>query len=130
MIDKKSLRIGNLVALAHESNAPIVTVAQIKNRGVVWKVDGDNGYSGFELLMPIELTPDWMDKFNFKTPDNYQPTVLYREGLMIDLHIGKYRLRDYPRTPLDHVHQLQGLFFYLTGEELTINGNENRKTNH
>lgn len=142
MIDKKDLRYGNLVILAHESNAPIVTVAQIKNRGIVWESDRDNGYSGFYLLMPIELSPEWLDKFGFRK-NGFNEYVLsispWPEFLIKEVYFsGDYvymregKVVEHPskadictlwnndlrgKMPL---HMLQNTIYYLTGEELTI----------
>lgn len=128
MIHKKDLRYGNLIALSHESNAPIVTVAQIKNRGVVWEVDGENGYSGFELLMPIELTTEWMEKLGFIYSDGTSEYGTYRNNYVEIyehdeepgiFHFSMGLFRGHKRE-IKSVHQLQNLYYFLTEEELTI----------
>lgn len=72
--------------------------------------------------MPIELTPEWMSKAGFETPDGYKSSVLYNE-IMIDLHLGEYKLRDKPKAKLKYLHQLQNVFYFLIGEELTFKTN-------
>jgi len=125
MIDRKQLMVGNLVMYDGPIKLlkdTIVVVEDIGDDGIniQWLHEMTGWEYDYEHLFPIELTPEWLNKFNFKTPDNYQQTVLYFEGVMIDIHMGKYKLRDYPRTPLNYVHQLQNLYYALTGEELTI----------
>jgi hypothetical protein len=106
------LRIGNYVAYA----------------GSIWKVSGilpphpvkdfytvelfDNGVVDAKLedLQPIPLTAEWVKRFGL----NQSNLVggIYTDG---DLYITV----DMPK----YVHQLQNLYFALTGEELTIKTN-------
>jgi hypothetical protein len=70
---------------------------------------------------PVVLTPEILERAGFKTPDGYNSTVLYKNGLMIDYHMGKYKVRDHTLAPCDYLHQLQNLFFALCGTEIDIN---------
>lgn len=69
----------------------------------------------------IPLTPVLLYGAGFSTPHDYVSTVVSKGGVMIDYHLGKFRLRDNSRITIDYLHQLQNLYFALTGEELTIN---------
>lgn len=130
MIPSNELRIGSLVSLAHESNAPIVFVAQIKNRGIVWEVDGEHGYSDFDLLMPIELTPEWLKRCGFKDLAGngmaYRMEINLADELCWYMQDGYLRYQSIgngftrPRSHIKLVHQLQNFFYWHTGEELTI----------
>ena len=122
MIDPTHLRKGNLVCIAHESNAPIATISEIHASGAVVSYDPllSEEFCIFKFIMPIELNSHWMDRCGFKTPDGYHISVLYNE-IMIDFHLGEYKLRDRPKTQLKYLHQLQNIFFWLAGEELVIN---------
>ena len=101
------LRIGNL----------------IKDRAKVVEVENHH----FSLLesyhkedfQPIPLTEEWLLKFGFETKDK----VFWDVG---NFRVGQDRWGGYDyvnrRVDIDlkYVHQLQNLYFALTGEELTI----------
>jgi hypothetical protein len=64
-------------------------------------------------LKPIELTEEWLIKFKFKKfgPDFINPSLLIRnttEGFKTIRH----------GIMVNHLHQLQNLYFALTGKEL------------
>lgn len=69
---------------------------------------------------PIPLTEEWLEKFGFQkniTTDLY-PTFSYNilninDGIVYVLNYGFI-------THIKYLHQLQNLYFALTGEELTI----------
>lgn len=128
MIPKGQLRIGNLVALAHESNVPIVTIKELKeNAAIVNRNDG--GFTGFhyEDLTPIDLSEYWLERLGFEKAGNDG----YGGYLSPEYNIGagnfRIRIRDLKiyetgngRLPVNYVHSLQNLIFTLTGKELTI----------
>lgn len=61
---------------------------------------------------PIPLTPEWLERFGFKEVDGY-----WYKGFFA-LRNGEYfEIID---IWIDHVHQLQNLYYALTGEELTV----------
>ena len=115
------LRIGNLILVDGE----ITEITGIKKSTVSFS-------DGFQMFIaggiePIPLTEEWLLKFGFDK-------VLPRNDKMY------YRLNDYfviedsrffllgddafeilkLRQEIKYVHQLQNLYFALTGEELTI----------
>lgn len=65
----------------------------------------------------IPLTSEWLERFGFEDVDEYY----YHEGMRIyDDGDGKlYYMSNDALVHLDYVHQLQNLYFALTGEELT-----------
>jgi len=118
------LRLGNIVGfykptLTGLQHAPIT---EIFHNGTL-----DGMCVGFEHLnyiniesgiKPIPLTEEWLLKFGFesyyKNGSEYQDKNMYlvKNGdIWQNLKIG---------VNLEHVHQLQNLYFALTGEELTI----------
>lgn len=125
MILQKDLRKGNLICLAHESNIPIVTVRELLDEHATFEEKWLFSRT-YDLLMPIELNSDWMCRCGFETPDGYNVSVLYNE-IMIDIHLGEYKLRDKPKAQLKYLHQLQNIFYYLVGEELTIKTIDNEQ---
>lgn len=112
------LRIGNLVSnMNPRHNDSILTIESI----------GDNHevnmfYRKYLLseLEPIPLTEEWLLKFGFvkhKTTDIY-PTFAkqmfnWNDGI---LYIIGYGFMNH----IKHVHQLQNIYFALTGEELVV----------
>lgn len=74
---------------------------------------------GFHLK-PIPLTEEWLVKFGFEMHEN-APWVLQKQPLMCNIgnrftwHYKTLSIKD-----IKYVHQLQNLYFALTGEELTI----------
>ena len=95
-----------------------------------------DSYSQFVCYVePIALTEEWLLKFGFEK-DEYQPN-LYKLGCFEivyacawnkktpQYHIAYDSERDIYKNPIwegfDCVHQLQNLYFALTGEEIEIN---------
>jgi hypothetical protein len=125
MIQANELRIGNLVLFKGEVDV-IIEIGQAGNGFCE-----NNGYFNFDTgtIAPIPLTPEWLERcgFEYKEP-NYTK---------MPLSIGKNFFRDgtgnYDGFVLRHkfeyciqvlvikdLHQLQNLYFALTGEELKI----------
>lgn len=83
-------------------------------------------YKYVHMFEPIPLTEEWLIKFGFKiskygfpTKNNFQVGhVTTDENYQFEYSlgtIGKWILKD-----IKYVHQLQNLYFALTGEELTL----------
>ena len=79
-------------------------------------------------LQPIELTEEWLLKFGFKRVGNYVG-IGFNPRMSIQFHDGNSAECDITQTGqmisfrhghIKYVHQLQNLYFALTGEELTI----------
>ena len=117
----RELRIGNLVEVFKDTYYPIVGIS-IENAYVSNKM-GVLHCSYIELE-PIPLTEEWLVKFGFKKEyDNYwSHKKSYfeidkdNEGLWINSVNGN---EYHHGNGFNHVHQLQNLYFALTGEELT-----------
>ena len=111
----QELRIGNLVLDEHRE---IIVVSQIfsYNEGHIRCAD-DNAHD-FEEITPIPLTEEWLLKFGF-----------FRKGLCfckycfdIELQMDSWNfsLSDSNYAfEMKYVHQLQNLYYALTGKELT-----------
>lgn len=121
---KNQVRIGNLV----DFNGKAETVYSIRNSGVDF-------YRGktkksvimqsyvWEAIKPIPLTEEWLLKFRFEK--EYGAFKL--KGLkcwltkytskpnLYSVNIGNIKL-----SALKYVHELQNLYFALTGNELTV----------
>lgn len=86
----------------------------------------NNESRDFKDLEPIPLTEEWLVRLGFeKTYDKALPyqDAYSKEGLIFD---GEFQLTVEGKEsdlhgigkPLKHVHQLQNLYFALTGEEI------------
>jgi len=86
----------------------------------------------FEAKAPyiksLSLTSEWLGRFGFKKPRDFEEDPFYYlDNWDIVLYAnkdGKYTCNSnsayYTLCWIEHVHQLQNLYFALTGEELTI----------
>ncbi len=111
------LRIGNKFYLP---NGEIGTVSYHEIRLLTVAMEQPN-------YKPISITEEWLLKFGFKLIN--EPNKRYHYGRLC-LQFCKSRLYPSGRTFFNnwaildnlpkHVHQLQNLYFALTGEELTI----------
>ena len=84
---------------------------------------GLNGNIKFaDAYHPIPLTEEWLVKFGFEKTTKWN-NVQHTKGILQirNLYILFVKGRNQSWINLKHVHQLQNLYFALTGEELTIN---------
>jgi len=113
-MDATHLRIGNWVI------SPIDGEAQINEKGIAHQVKHPGYYQ------PVELTEEWLIKAGFEKED--------MADLGIHVYIPISETADYclswsggtiwleqHDTGAKYVHQLQNLYFCLTGEEITFN---------
>ena len=123
----EELRIGNWINLITDGHEQEPDTFQ-------WALyDYDLYKDRMEDCKPIPLTEEWLLKFGFESKQNglYKPF----KGGCIRLNVGiaslfigsDYSLNtamdyDYVELPneIEYVHQLQNLYFALTGEELEI----------
>lgn len=126
------LRIGNLVTVNNPEYHPklkgvILRVTSISPNSDDYSVGLEHinqkpntyyeTYSQFiRFIEPIQLTEEWLVKFGFDKAVNgwwsSDEIFSYRDGYFgfgVDRH-----------TKIQYVHELQNLYFALTGEELTI----------
>lgn len=120
-MEAKKLKVGNIVKLPNDNWAKVFNVGNPDGSG-----DSVNGYD-INLCEPIKLTEDWLLKFGFEKPAYSW--------------IGeKFHLSEWDEYPLNwcvafnknnavivdklkYVHELQNLFFAITGEELKLKTN-------
>jgi hypothetical protein len=114
MIRPEELRIGNWISNGHTNHAISSS----------WFCDylGSLGEHMNTELIP--LTEEWLVKFGFETYkfDHKENQYRLKDRLVVVRNESFY---DYGSSvKVDYVHQLQNLFFALTGEELTITHND------
>lgn len=144
MMKATELRIGNFVRI----NKRIVKVESLDSSGI--NIEACGGYypgdcsiehdayfekwnSSIKQVTPITLTEEWLLKFGFEETGNQNFEITIKEfgnrkisftkmmdewGLGLIFNDGK-RVPIFP-TNIYFVHQLQNLYFALTGEELKL----------
>jgi hypothetical protein len=127
MIQANELRIGNLVLFKGEVDV-IIEIGQAGNGFCE-----NNGYFNFDTgtIAPIPLTPEWLERCGFeylsfdfgianffKLNDRFE-LIVVREGVKCEYERGSYYYED-EHCSIKYLHQLQNLYFALTGEELKI----------
>ena len=96
-MEEKELRIGNYVNI----------------EDTILSIDLQELYYNLSLMTPIPLTEEWLLKFGFEKA--YETCYQYKDFILND----KFIMMDIDITvQLKYVHQLQNLYFALTGEEL------------
>jgi hypothetical protein len=123
------LRIGNLfIRIGDTMGSPIAPVIE-SVKGTYYEYDyyhiqaesNDLDYQ-IEVFQPIPLTEEWLFKFGFR---KYSSTQFDKGNFWTianhneTKHFGMWC--NHLEIYIKYVHQLQNLYFALTGEELTIN---------
>ena len=124
----ENLRLGNLVTTTQRDLRCVYKVIAIGEEFVdlycINSCDPFKEVNGVELpsVIPIELSEDWLLKFGFQK-GAYDIFWLTENDLDLDLaetpegwRVSSLNIN----PPIDYVHQLQNLYFSLTGTELTI----------
>lgn len=111
----EELKIGNWV----RSNGHI----DMPSKPIMIEIGFDIDHS--EHFSPIELTEDWLERFGIKKSGTNERYFLNHHGFCLSFDDLDWCLHLDPDTHViiaycRHVHQLQNLFFAITGEELTV----------
>lgn len=135
-MQKEELRIGNFVILDNPMHRPCESGKTHKVVGISEKSAHimrihDNlmeDYYGqfYEFIKPIPLTEEWLLNFGFKKHSEFnffEKEIKPNKNFIVDYSMQSkdYFLCDTDiDTSIKCVHQLQNLYFALTGEELEI----------
>lgn len=124
-ISPEELRIGNLVIAKNIFNGNQMTVDGI---GLTVFFKGMHVGEYVKDIEGIDLTPEWLERCGFEYAEGFaddytkQPITLYnnpfKKGWTIENLFGHQITEDL--LVVEYVHQLQNLFFALTGKELNI----------
>lgn len=132
-MDIRELRIGNIIQTPTQWIGVVNSIRQL-----LIGVTDKQGYGyefGVDLIEPIPITPEWLERFGFACDGNYCDIRIMGGYLRISDDIdecllftgSEYSLTvsmDYSTCEIHnapkYVHQLQNLYFALTGQELTI----------
>jgi hypothetical protein len=120
------LRVGNYISLLG-IDKQVEGIANLRNRrDMYWITCKDIVDVKIIHFKPILLTEEWLLKFGFEK-EKIQLTTYTKIKLSITLKTNEYVSgRTYFNSwcilekQIEYVHQLQNLYFALTGEELTI----------
>ena len=118
MIQAKELRIGNWI-IDHEADSSVSIywqIEEISKDGI--KFRNSSSWISNNYIIPIELTEEWLLKFGFKKKgfgfDKTKITISKRRKCFV------YAVPNVGYKVFQYVHQLQNLYFSLTGKELEI----------
>lgn len=142
MIDPRELRIGNLVTIENKKAWPEMVSLHVEvfkaevehdpifpnSKGVVFVRDNvrEEFCQMSEFISPIKLSTEWLVKFGFKKrglvweykPDaDGPPFCKINDDGFYGFYLADNELENFGQE-IKYVHQLQNLFFALTGEEL------------
>ena len=126
-MEANELRLGNFVSVKKESLQPLLDdyglhgiensfqITSIENVYLYILTDGLESEYYLSECKPIPLTDEWLDKFGFDGWDKGVYTMILSNGNFM-----KIGCEEAVGKNIKHVHQLQNLYFALTGEELII----------
>lgn len=122
MITANELRLGNYLKTNQSELPPKVMVTQVYMDGFTV----DYHYPG-SWCEPIPLTPEILEKAGFENFYNSDFTKKWEhkqncflEVSFINGGVRSFRFGGTHLRHIDYLHQLQNLYFYLTGTELNI----------
>jgi hypothetical protein len=109
------LRIGNFIKFSEDGT--IFTVGSIEERGFTVQNDEETAWIEAEEFEPIPLTEEWLLKFGFEK--NYRVNWRLKSGYhWIEVNLHSVYINGQQVVLIEYVHQLQNIYFALTGEEL------------
>lgn len=123
------LRIGNRLEYYIGTEGIEWQDTTIDAQDLLWLEDQEAHFNKCHRFIP--LTEEWLLKFGFKSIGELHPTFRRKQYIIEDgiFREGRYSLRQIMNKEdslcicngrLQFVHQLQNLYFALTGEELTV----------
>ena len=136
-MNAKELRIGNFVYNSAFGSVEVCKVESITKLGIAYDSESRNGTCSIDNVKPIPLTEEWIVKFGFNCINKPKMAFkLYHNNENADfsslilkevgnnpiwVYAGNNRYTINPFTvEIKYVHQLQNLFFFLAGRELTV----------
>jgi hypothetical protein len=132
------LRIGNLVNINEETRIdntnelplinPLFKIERIDEDGeiiIYSEINNLHIHCDLESIQPITLIEEWLLKFGFELSPNGKYHILAGK-ILIDYDVNNKwvdlvkRVNFNTFIHIEYVHQIQNLYFALTGEELTL----------
>ncbi len=103
------LRIGNIITNTIDKEVFPCQLGDIEN--II------NGWTSYE---PIPLTEEWLNRFGFEKTGNYKHTKRMFSVVLWITEADYFFHWTEGNTRIQHVHELQNLYFDITGEELEL----------
>ena len=110
----------------YEGDKPkVVNISRICKDYIIDETNGNCVLGDLKYYKPILLTKEWLLKFRFNDKDTVHGWLafgtdnLYLVGDESEMYFG-YNNNELELPKIKYVHQLQNLYFALTGEELKI----------
>lgn len=111
----KELRLGNLILMNGEQTHVYQIEHRFKETYRINDIIIDSRIIG-DRFEGIELTPDWLAKVDW---GGYKD-LYFNSYFCLDSHGHLYYHGDYTGINVKYLHQLQNLFWCLTGSELEL----------
>lgn len=116
-LSAKNLRLGNIVRSKINGISKVEQIGSSINSEYVGGRSLEGNYWENSYL-PVEINEEWLLDFGFEKRKVDFPSFQLN-GIQINYINGKWQ--DYvSQRGLPHIHELQNLYFAMTGEELTI----------
>lgn len=126
-MNASELRIGNYVEIRLKSGQGRVQIGKIRCQDIVRIYENTGSFN----YQPIPLTKEWLLKFGFEKFNHSVKEYWAINDFEIEIHCNKFPIRICGGESSPHltqfighgtkyVHQLQNIYFALTGEELKI----------
>ena len=120
VLKENDLRIGNFIKVISSNKTFDSYITQAKGYDIVRIEEKSFTYWNYE---PVILTEEWLLKFGFKV--DYGCIILSTNRGVITIEedlaeISSVITHNGVMAPCRYVHQLQNLYFALTGSELTV----------
>lgn len=124
------LRIGNLIKVnPRENQEGLLAITEIQKETVIGEMISPRaGYHfrlQFDEIVFIPINEEWLTKLGFSKPNSSDENWQDSRGLF-DFHFtddyDKFLVEDSRSIgirPIENVHDLQNVYFFLTGEELS-----------
>jgi hypothetical protein len=115
----EELRIGNYLKYTDDE------IIKPERRGKIFKVIAEDilALSGnpIDYIHPIPLTPEILEKAGFELfPWGWVKKASNDFGIRLNVQSFSYDVSGNYPVKLDYLHQLQNLYYALTGEELNV----------
>jgi hypothetical protein len=123
MIKSNELRCGVIIFTKVETEWMPLVVTPVE----IEKAEHYNEYFN-KNHKPIPLTAEWLERFGFVKGNQFPYIDLNTGWFCLDENSGYYRLalpNDNIGNQFRYVHQLQNLYYCLTGTELTLKDKAN-----
>jgi hypothetical protein len=137
-MNPKELRIGNIIRATATEKDGILTsrvtaiIASGLRKNSIKEIHHETidgqwlGITNIEIVSPIPLTAEWLERFGFEIDENgytkEEVHVKCRDDKSViywDSEINRFPLC-HTGHKYEYVHQLQNLYFAMTGEELEL----------